>query len=102
MATEVDILDAGFGCKDLSTLNTDHLAWTEYVIKMLDAVNMHMELPPEHEANVDGTMLPTLFGCLRCIYVCKPLLVWLENVEGVKKIWPKICQLMSRWVTLET
>ena len=94
LITTVDILDAGFSCKDLSSLNTDHVAWTGYIINMLRLVNSEMQLPPGKEDDVEGTTLPTLLGCLRCVFACRPVLVWLENVEGVKQLWDEIHRLM--------
>ena len=90
----MDILDAGFSCKDLSSLNNDHVAWTGYIINMLRLVNSEMQLPPGKEDDVEGTTLPTLLGCLRCVFACRAVLVWLENVEGVKQLWDEIHRLM--------
>ena len=92
---ELDVLDAGFSCKDLSTLNKDSADWATYLKRMLALVDRSDMTPDTSEEELQGTTLPTLLGTFRFIMLTLPIIIMLENVVQAKVIWAEIEAMME-------
>ena len=91
----LDVLDAGFSCRDLSALSGRKNDMVVYIKKMLSRVDKAtMTIPLEKDEVLEGTTLPTLLGTLRCVLQSRPGVLWLENVPGVMEILEDINALL--------
>ena len=77
------LLDAGFSCKDLSSLSGNQTKMVPYILDALRRLDLStMELPAD--IKLEGTTLPTLIGVFHCIRKTQPWIIFLENVVSGK------------------
>jgi site-specific DNA-cytosine methylase len=94
----VDILTAGFSCKDLSSLNAKKTELLKEIQRVLVSfLNMtEKEIMAYAKTNDASTTALTLGGVLRYLYKHNPSLALLENVPEFLKIIDTVKELLAR------
>ena len=86
---EVDILEFGFSCKDLSGLNLASSRMQGYVADVFQQFLQHLKDPGiAMPSELEGTTLPTLLGALKYICAQRPMVAISENVSNVECLIP--------------
>ena len=97
---DVSFLFFGFSCKDLSRMNQDANAATQYVLTI---VKKFLKSPNDpcfdmlnlQETPLEGTTAPTLIGALQYVRRHLPEYVLMENVPGVLKLMKDIMAIFA-------